>query len=44
MNIVVLKDLPDILMDPAWLMFGLAFTIGALGLLALLLLYPLSKD
>jgi hypothetical protein len=34
----------DKLIDPAWVMFGIMFTIGALGLLALILLYPMSKD
>ena len=44
MQAVVLKDIWDILIDPAWLTFGLTFLIGGLGLLALLLLYPMSRD
>jgi hypothetical protein len=44
MPVVVLKDVWDILVDPAWITFGLTFAIGGLGLLALLLLYPMSKD
>ena len=34
----------DKLIDPAWVMFAIMFTVGALGLLALILLYPMSKD
>ena len=34
----------DYLINPAWVMFAIMFTIGALGLLALILLYPMSKD
>jgi hypothetical protein len=34
----------DYLINPAWIMFAIMFTIGALGLLALILLYPMSKD
>ena len=34
----------DILIDPAWVMFAIMFTVGGLGLLALILLYPMSKD
>ena len=34
----------DIIINPAWVMFGIMFTIGGLGLLALILLYPMSKD
>ena len=44
MQPVLLKEIWDILIDPAWIMFGLTFAIGGLGLLALLLLYPMSKD
>ena len=44
MQAVVLKDVWDILIDPAWITFGLTFLIGGLGLLALLLLYPMSRD
>ena len=34
----------DKLIDPAWIMFAIMFVVGGLGLLALLLLYPMSKD
>jgi hypothetical protein len=44
MEPVLLKEIWDILIDPAWIMFGITVTIGGLGLLALLLLYPISKD
>ncbi|HWO73307.1 MAG TPA: hypothetical protein VNN21_07090 [Dehalococcoidia bacterium] len=41
---VSLADLDKVLEDPSWLMFGLAGAVGALGLAALILLYPLSRD
>jgi len=41
---VSLADLDNIWEDPAWLMFGLAGAAGVLGLAALILLYPLSRD
>jgi uncharacterized protein involved in exopolysaccharide biosynthesis len=34
----------DVLEEPAWLMFGFAAGVGLLGLLALILLYPISKE
>ena len=34
----------DILEEPSWLMFGLAGGIGFIGLLALILLYPIAKE
>ena len=40
----VLHEADKILEDPAWLMFGLAGAVGVLGLLALVLLYPLGRD
>jgi hypothetical protein len=40
----ILASLDSVLEDPAWLMFGFAGLVGALGLLALLLLYPISRD
>jgi hypothetical protein len=39
-----LGDIDKVLEDPAWLMFGLAGLVGVLGLAALLLLYPFSRD
>ncbi len=39
-----LLDILHTLKDPAWLTFGLTVGIGLLGLGALVLLYPLSKD
>jgi hypothetical protein len=39
-----LGDLDKILEDPAWLFFGIIGGIAVLGLLALLLLYPISGD
>ncbi len=40
----LLGDLDKVLEDPAWLFFGLVGGIGFLGLLALILLYPISTD
>ena len=40
----VLKTINDIIEDPAWLMLGLTFLVGGLGLAALFLLYPISRD
>jgi hypothetical protein len=39
-----LGDIDKVLEDPAWLMFGLAGLVGVLGLAALTLLYPFSRD
>jgi hypothetical protein len=39
-----LGDIDKVLEDPAWLMFGLAGLVGVLGLAALILLYPFSRD
>ena len=39
-----LGELDKILEDPAWLFFFLIGGIGVLGMLALLLLYPISGD
>jgi hypothetical protein len=41
---VSLADLDNFLEDPAWLMFALAGLIGFVGLTALALLYPISRD
>jgi hypothetical protein len=40
----LLADLDKVLEDPAWIMFGLAGAVGLLGLVALILLYPLGRD
>jgi hypothetical protein len=40
----ILAELDNILEDPAWLMFGLAGAVGVIGLIALALLYPISRD
>jgi hypothetical protein len=40
----ILADLDKVLEDPAWIMFGLAGAVGLLGLVALILLYPLGRD
>jgi hypothetical protein len=40
----ILAEADKILEDPAWIMFALAGAIGILGLLALFLLYPISRD
>lgn len=39
-----LGELDKVLEEPAWIFFGLVGGIGVLGLLALLLLYPISTD
>ncbi len=40
----ILADVDKVLEDPAWIMFGLAGAVGVLGLIALILLYPLGRD
>ncbi len=40
----ILAQSHKILMNPSWLMFGLAGGVGLLGLLALFLLYPMGRD
>lgn len=40
----ILADIDNVLEDPAWVMFGLAGLLGVLGLTAILLLYPFSRD
>ena len=40
----ILADIDNIVEDPAWIMFGLAGIVGLLGLGALFLLYPFSRD
>jgi len=40
----LLADIDKIIEDPAWVMFGLAGAVGLLGLGALFLLYPFSRD
>jgi hypothetical protein len=40
----ILAEIDDVLEDPAWIMLGLAGLIGVLGLTALVLLYPFSRD
>ncbi len=40
----ILAEIDRVLEDPAWLMFALGMGIGGLGLAALVLLYPLSRD
>jgi hypothetical protein len=40
----ILAEADKILEDPAWIMFALAGAIGLLGLIALALLYPISRD
>lgn len=37
-------DVWEVLEDPAWLTFGLTVAIGALGLAALIFLYPFGRD
>jgi hypothetical protein len=44
MPLLTVHDFWDVLMDPSWIMFGLTFLVGGLGLLALILLYPLGRD
>jgi hypothetical protein len=39
-----LGEVDKILEDPAWLFFFLVGGVGLLGLLLLMLLYPISKD
>lgn len=41
---VSLSDIDSVLEDPAWIMFALAVAVGAIGLAALALLYPLGRD
>ena len=38
------KSIFDVLKEPHWLTFILVFGLGALGLSALLFLYPISRD
>ena len=40
----ILADIDKVVEDPAWVMFGLAGIVGLLGLAALFLLYPFSRD
>jgi hypothetical protein len=40
----LLHDIDKIIEDPAWLMFGLAGAVGVLGLLALIVFYPMGRD
>lgn len=40
----ILADIDKVIEDPAWIMFGLAGGAGLLGLAALFLLYPFSRD
>lgn len=40
----ILADVDSVLQDPAWIMFGLAGAVGLLGLVALILLYPMGRD
>ena len=40
----ILAESRKILVDPSWVMFGLAGGVGLLGLLALFLLYPMGRD
>jgi hypothetical protein len=40
---MALLDIWDILIDPAWITFGLCVAVGLLGL-GLLMLYPLGRD
>ena len=44
MQPVSLQTIWEILIDPAWITLALTVAIGGLGLLALILLYPMSKD
>jgi hypothetical protein len=39
-----LGELDKVLEDPAWIFFALVGGIGLLGLIALMLLYPISRD
>ncbi len=40
----ILSSLDSVLENPAWIIFGLAVGLGALGLFLLLFIYPLAKD
>lgn len=40
----ILAEADKILEDPAWVMFALAGLLGVVGLAALVLLYPFSRD
>jgi hypothetical protein len=40
----LLADIDNIIEDPAWIMFGLAGAVGVLGLLALIIFYPMGRD
>jgi len=44
MPLLEVHDFWDVLVDPAWIMFFLTMLVGGLGLLALLLLYPMGRD
>jgi hypothetical protein len=39
-----LGDLDKVWEDPAWIFFALVGGVGLLGLTALMLLYPISRD
>ncbi len=39
-----LAEADKILQNPAWIMFGLAGSVGLLGLAALIFLYPFGRD
>jgi len=39
-----LPHIDKVLENPAWLMFGLTIALGSMGLAALFLLYPFSRD
>ncbi len=40
----ILADVDSVLQNPAWILLGLAGCIGFLGLIALLVLYHMSRD
>ena len=39
-----LLDIWSVLIDPAWIMFGLTLAVAALGFLLLFVLYPFGRD
>ena len=40
----ILSEVDSVLQNPAWIMFALAGLTGVLGLAALVILYPFSRD
>lgn len=42
--LVSMTDIKSVLENPAWIMFGITAGIGLLGLFALMVIYPMSRD